>query len=153
MNARTALALLVFAAPLFAAPVPKALKKAPATIEGRWRLESQEANGRPTAPSKGDYNLWVVAGDTMQLVREGDATKEGVYPCLFVSQLRDDGPRTFEYKVDQNGYHRRGVCEVDGDTLRVAFGSTADDAGKLPAAVKSSDSVTVYTFKRVPDTK
>ena len=89
----------------------------------------------------------------MQLVREGDATKEGVYPCRFVSELRDDGPRTFEYKVDQNGYHRRGVCELDGDTLRVAFGSTAADAGKPPAAVKSSDSVTVYTFNRVPDTK
>lgn len=150
---RPALALLLIAAPLIAAPVPKALKRPPASLDGRWRVESHEENGRVMPPPKGDYNLWVVAGDTMQLVREGDTTKEGVYPCRFVSEPRDDGPRTFEYKVDSNGYHRRGVCELDGDTLRVAFGSTADAAGQPPAAVKSGDGVTVYTFRRVTDTK
>jgi uncharacterized protein (TIGR03067 family) len=148
---RTLVALLLFAAPLLAAPVPKALKaKPPASLDGRWKMESQEANGKSGPPSERDYNTWVVAGDTMHLVRDGDATKEGVYPCRFVSDPRDDGPRTFEYKVDQNGYHRRGVCELDGDTLRVAF---SGDANTRPAAVQSSDTVTVYTFKRVPDTK
>jgi hypothetical protein len=102
-----------------------------------------------TAPAT-DYLLWRVSGDTMQLVREGDTSKEGVYPCRLVSEAKEAGPRTFEYKVDANGYHRRGVCELDGDTLRVAFHS---DSNTPPAEVKSGPKATVYTFKRNTATK
>ncbi len=149
---RSALALLLFAVPVFAAPVPKALKQAPATIEGGWRMQSQETGGRQNLPGKGDYNLWKVDGDTMTLIREDNAGKDGVYPCRFTSETNTDGVRTFEYKVDQNGYHRRGVCELNGDTLRIAFGT---DNKTPPAAVKSEpgSGVTVYTFQRVTDSK
>jgi uncharacterized protein (TIGR03067 family) len=135
-----------------AAPVPKALKKPAVTIEGSWRMQSQESGGQPTPPNKGDYNLWVVDGGTMTLIREDNAGKEGVYPCRFTSETNGDGVRTFEYKVDQNGYHRRGVCELDGDTLRVAFGT---DSKTPPKAVKGEggSGVTLYTFQRVTDSK
>ncbi|MCU0704312.1 MAG: hypothetical protein MUF18_10090 [Fimbriiglobus sp.] len=146
---RTLLALLVFAFPLLAAPVPKALKAKPVSIDGDWRWETQEANGQVSPAPKGDYLLWRVAGDTMTLIRESGGP-EGVYTCRFVSEERPDSPRTFEYKVDRNGYHRRGVCELDGDTLRVAFG---DNSNIPPAEVKSGPKTSLYVFKRVIDTK
>lgn len=145
---RLVLAAVLVASGGLAAPVPKAAKKN-ASLDGDWRIESHELNGKASPPPPKDYNLWKVAGDTLQLVREGDTTTEAVYPCKLVSEAKDGGPHTFEYTVNANGYHRRGVCEVDGDTLRVAFGSTADDAGKPPTEVKSTEKVTVYVFKRV----
>lgn len=143
---RTLLALLLVAPALVAAPVPKAIKRTAATIDGDWRMESSEINGKMNPPPGRDYNLWKVQGDTMTLVRENDAAGAGAYPCRFTSEQSGDGARTFEYTVDKNKYHRRGVCELDGDTLRVAFSS---DAGTPPAEVKSGPNVTVYTFKRV----
>ncbi|MFY7954053.1 MAG: hypothetical protein ACOVT5_16240 [Armatimonadaceae bacterium] len=145
---RTLLALLSLAAPLAAAPVPKALKKTPASLDGNWRWESQEKNGKVSQASPSDYCLWKVAGDTMTLVTEKGTMKDE--PCGFASATNADGVRTFEYRVNSNGYHRRGVCELDGDTLRVAY--TADN-NVPPKAVKGEDGVTVYTFRRVTDSK
>jgi uncharacterized protein (TIGR03067 family) len=147
---RTAYALLLFllTLPLAAAPVPKALKKPAATLDGHWRWESQETNGQVSQAPASDYCLWQVAGDTMTLVNEKRTLKDE--PCGFVSEVKGDGVRTFEYKVNSNGYHRRGVCELDGDTLRVAY--TGDNAAP-PPAVKSGPGVTVYTLRRVTDSK
>jgi uncharacterized protein (TIGR03067 family) len=146
---RTFLAFLTVALPLAAAPVPKALVKKVARIDGDWRWESQDNNGNVSPAPKSDFCLWRVAGDTMTLIQEQGASKDE--PCGFVCEPKGEGGlRSFEYKVRSNGYHRRGVCELDGDTLRVAFNSNSDSP---PEAVKSGPSVSVYTFKRVTDTK
>jgi uncharacterized protein (TIGR03067 family) len=143
---RSLFALLLFALPLAAAPVPKAVKKSPATLEGHWRWESQETNGRVTAAPPSDYCLWKVAGDTMTLTSEQGKMKDE--PCRFETATNGDGVRTFDYTVNSNGYHRRGVCELDGDTLRVAYTS---DNKVPPAAVRGDNGVTIYVFKRVTD--
>ena len=139
---RVAFALLLFAAPLVAAPVPKALKKAPVTLDGSWRWETQENNGKVSPAPNGDFCLWRVAGDTMTLASEKGGMRDE--PCKFVSETNADGVRTFDYTVNSNGYHRRGVCELDGDTLRVAW--TTHDTPAVPNGV-------VYVFKRVTDSK
>lgn len=140
---RTLMTLAALIAPtLSAAPVPKANK--PATLDGDWKWESQERNGQVSPPPQGDFLLWRVEGDTMTLIDESGKLKEE--PCEFVGEQSPDGPRKFEYKVKSNGHHCRGVCEVAGDTLRVAFGS---DNAKPPGEVKSSGSVSVFTLKRV----
>ncbi len=148
MTPRAFVALLLLALPLFAAPVPKALKKTPASLDGHWRWESQETNGKVSAAPPSDYCLWKVAGDTMTLSTEKGTMKDE--PCQLVSATNADGVRAFEYKVNSNGYHRRGVCEVDGDTLRVAY---KGDSKVPPPAVKGDKDVTVYVFKRVTDSK
>ncbi len=140
--------LLLFALPLAAAPVPKALKKAPASLEGNWRWESQETNGKVSPAPPSDYCLWKVAGDNMTLSTEKGTMKDE--PCGLVSATNADGVRAFEYTVNSNGYHRRGVCEVDGDTLRVAY---THDNKVPPAAVKGDNGGVVYVFKRVIDSK
>ena len=139
---RTLVALLLLTCPLVAAPVPKALKKTPASLDGSWRWESQETNGKVSPSSKGDYCLWKVAGDTMTLSTEKGTMKDE--PCKFVSATNADGVRAFEYTVNVNSYHRRGVCELDGDTLRVAW--TTHDTPAVTNGV-------VYVFKRVTDSK
>jgi hypothetical protein len=135
---RYALTLLVFALPLAAAPVPKSLKKPP-PLDGDWRWETEQVNGGPATPSDNGYNLWRVKGDTLQMIRESGAADERASSCLFTSVPREGGSRSFEYTVNSNGYHRRGLCEFDGDCLRVSW--VAHDTG-LPNGV-------VYTFKRV----
>lgn len=146
---RLALLFLVFTAvPVFAAPVPKALKKPPVSLDGDWRWETQERNGQISPASQSDFRLWRVAGEAMTLIQEQGTSKDE--PCRFVSESKDDSLRSFEYKVNSNGYHRRGVCELDGDTLRVAF---SNNPATPPAAVKSTNDVSVYTFRRVTDTK
>jgi uncharacterized protein (TIGR03067 family) len=142
--------LLLSALPLVAAPVPKAVRKASASLDGSWRMVAAERNGKLDPPPEKDYNLWVVAGDTMQLVREKDDSKEGVYACQFISGVNEGGLRTFEYVVHANKHHRRGVCEQDGDTLRVAF---SHDTDTPPAEVKGGKRVTVFHFQRVTDPK
>ena len=141
---------LLFALVGIAAPVPKGIKKTPPSLDGDWRMESMEVNGKMNPPTPREYNIWKVKGEAMQLVREGDTTKEGVYPCRLVSNQPAEGLATFEYTVQQNSYNRRGVCELDGDTLRVAF---EFDASKPPTDLKSGPKATVYTFKRLGEGK
>src|SRR5438046_1611121 len=100
MTARVALALFVTALTAFAAPVPKALKKPPASVEGDWRWETQESNGRVSPASQGDFRLWRVVGETMTLIQEQGTSKDE--PCRFVCEPKDDGLRSFEYKVNSN---------------------------------------------------
>jgi uncharacterized protein (TIGR03067 family) len=146
---RPLLVLAVLAAPLLAAPVPKALVKKATNIEGDWLWESQDNNGKVSPAPDSDFRLWRVAGDTMTLIQRQGTSKDE--PCGLVCEPKGEGGlRSFEYKVRSNGYHRRGVCQVDGDTLRVAFGSNSDTP---PADLKSGPNVSVYTFKRVTDTK
>ncbi len=146
---RPLLALLALASPLLAAPVPKALVKKAVSVDGDWRWESQEQNGNVSPAPKSDFCLWRVAGDTMTLVQTQGTSKDE--PCGLVCEPKGEGGlRSFEYKVRSNGYHRRGVCQVDGDTLRVAFGSNNDTP---PVDLKSGPNVSVYTFKRVTDSK
>lgn len=140
--------LLLCTAPLVAAPVPKALVKKAVSIEGDWLWESQDNNGKISPAPDSDFRLWRVAGDTMTLIQKDGKNKDE--PCGLVCEPKGEGGlRSFEYKVRSNGYHRRGVCELDGDTLRVAFSGNETP----PADLKSGPSVTVYTFKRVTDTK
>lgn len=146
---RAITALLLLAVPLAAAPVPKTLVKKAASMDGDWVWESQENNGKVSPAPKSDFCLWRVAGDTMTLIQMQGTSKDE--PCGLVCEPKGEGGlRSFEYKVRSNGYHRRGVCVLDGDTLKVAFSSS--DANP-PAEVKSGPSVSVYTFKRVTDTR
>jgi uncharacterized protein (TIGR03067 family) len=137
------------AAAALAAPVPKALKK-DAPLDGRWVLDSQVADGT-VAVLPDDQDEWTVSGNTLTIEQKG--RRRGVVRavrCTLESALASAGPRTFEYKVTTNSYHRRGVCEVDGDTLRVAF-STGDSGP--PGEVKSGAGVVLYTFRRLTDSQ
>ena len=64
---RTLLALVLFTVPLAAAPVPKALKKAPASLDGTWEVVEYHSNGNKmnnTVAIK-----WVIDGQNLSIER------------------------------------------------------------------------------------
>ncbi len=142
--------LIVLATPVPAAPVPKGLKKPEAKLEGDWRLETEEQNGK-VGQRSGSHNLWRVTDGQMTLIAENiPQGQKKEYPTVLVSAAVDGGSlRTFDYTVVENKYQRNGVCELDGDTLRIAFGK---DAKARPDKLTSENGGYLYTFKRVqPD--
>lgn len=145
-------ALLTLLAASFAAaaPVPKGLKKPQASLDGDWKLEAEERDGQAGQRS-GSHNLWRVTDGQMILIAEhGAQGQKAEYPTVLVTAPVEGGSlRTFDYTVVENKYQRNGVCEVDGDTLRVAFGKSPT---ARPDKLTSENGGYLYTFKRVkPD--
>lgn len=138
-------AVIAFAGLTTAAPVPKAIKPPPPpALDGEWVLEREDRDGQLGVPPSSRYNRWRVAGGSLVLVADPSPQRDPLYRATLTSEPADAGPRPFEY-VGENGYHRRGVCELTADTLRVAFGKTPTEP---PAAVTSEGGGYLYTFKR-----
>ena len=141
---RTVVALILLAAPLAAAPVPKALKKAEADEErilGRWVCE--QATYGPTeftASHKDDVWTFAPHGE-----KSGQLTPTGTRYSLDYKILpAGDGPRPMDLALNGNKY--LGVYELKDDTLTIAF------AGQRPATPERAKGVFVFTFRRQPDT-
>jgi uncharacterized protein (TIGR03067 family) len=140
------MALLIAFAPGSAAPVPKGIKKS-ATLEGDWQLETEERNGQPTERRGSGHNLWRVKAGVLVLISEDPRKQSSEYPgTLFTELGTGDKPGVFEYTLHANGYHRCGVYDLAGDTLRVAF---SKDPKARPPQLTSDGNGFLYTFKRV----
>ena len=142
-----AVAALAFAfTSAVAAPVPKGVKRA-ATLEGDWQLEAEERNGQPTQRLSSGHNLWRVTTGTLVLIADDPRKQSSEYPGALVTEPGSgDKPGVFEYTLHVNGYHRCGVYELTGDTLRVAF---SKDPKTRPTQLTSEGNGFLYTFKRV----
>jgi uncharacterized protein (TIGR03067 family) len=129
-----------------AAPVPKGIKKS-ATLEGDWQLETEERDGQPTERRSSGHNLWRVKAGVLVLVADDPRKQSSEYPGTLVAEPgTGDQPGVFEYTLHTNGYHRCGVYELSGDTLRVAF---SKDPKARPPQLTSDANGFLYTFKRV----
>jgi uncharacterized protein (TIGR03067 family) len=141
---RTVVALMLLAAPLVAAPVPKSLKKAEPDEErilGRWVCE-QAAYGPAefTASHKNDVWTFAPPGE-----KSGQLTPTGTrYTLEYKILPAADGPRPMDLALSGNKY--LGVYELKDDTLTIAF------AGQRPASLEQAKGVFVFTFRRQPDT-
>jgi hypothetical protein len=134
---RTAVALLLFALPALAAPVPKSLKKPPANPDGVWRWVEYTGDGQGFC-----YDWlardWVIAG-------------EHIFPAVSVEPAHGDkGPPNFTLideghpRLRQWG-DRPAVFEVAGDTLRLCV---AFDGRKELSECKPDTGVGYYVFER-----
>lgn len=56
--------VLVFAVPVVAAPVPKELKKAKPSVDGRWRMTEFTWNGKPVRPW---VDEWTIDGEKITI--------------------------------------------------------------------------------------
>ena len=141
--------LLAVAGSGVAAPVPKALKAKPATLDGEWELTGEERDGNANAKRSSRYNRWQITGNVLVLMADPSPQRDPLYRATLDSKPADGVPRTFEY-TGENGYHRRGVCEVDGDTLRVGF---VPQGKEIPDNLELKNGLTVYELKRLKDDK
>lgn len=146
---RPLLALLVFALPLAAAPVPKAIKARPVTLDGVWQcVEFNGWDGRMKSPDTvGTY--WRIAGDKMSRARKTTAELAAADALEFTLRARDEAdPRLREYVVGANAAPYSTVFERDGDTLRWAW--CTDPKATITACQPAAD-VYYYVFKRVDE--
>lgn len=145
MTRRVLPTALLLACAAVAAPVPKALKK-PATLQGDWRIVGEERNGQPAPRGTSSTSLWRVSEGRLVLISEGRTGPDREFDGVLITTPGDGTrPGAFEYTLHRNGYNRRGVFELDGDTLRVAFGK---DPKTPPERLTSDASGYLYTFER-----
>jgi hypothetical protein len=138
MRALFAVSLVALSA--VAAPVPKALKKPPASPDGVWYLVEFHTDGQVGAVEQVTRD-WVISGEHVFAGR----TAEPAYG--------DRGQPNFTL-LDASRPHLRkwgtnpAVYEVNCDTLRVCY---AHDGRKELTECKPQPGVYCYVFERVKD--
>lgn len=140
---RSLLALVVIAAPLAAAPVPKVFKRASdeERILGKWVCELATSGPTEfTTSHKDDVWLFAPPGEKSAQLTPGGGTISLEYKILPAG----DGLRQVDLALNGNKY--AGVYTLDGDALTIAF------ATQRPATVERTKGVFVFTFRRQSDT-
>ncbi len=147
-----ALVALLFAsaAPLVAAPVPKALKNSP-TLEGKWVTVERHVGGSDMTASPW---VWEVAGtklSTFGQQRDGTLTPDFTTDAITLSAPDPAKPSEVDY-LYTSGERKilwRGLMEWDGEGFVICFGEQEKDR---PTEVKNDRSVySYYRFKRLAD--
>ena len=133
------LLILLLAMPAAAAPVPKGIKKN-STPDGTWKLVEFWSNGQK-GTAQGMTSVWVLEGEAFYV---GPKQKSS-YWQLTIPDPNNPKVRRFTYGRTGTSSYPAAV-EVDGDTLRFAYGSsgTVSVTEAKPAA-----NVYYYEFTRV----
>lgn len=146
------LILLVCAAPLAAAPVPKALTKPRPVMQGPWEVVERWNDGKPVKSSGPEF--WVIGSDQYSTY---DAISDG--PKLWIPANKGtSGKLTFPdpqdpmaFDTTTAGSHRVGRFELDGDTLRVCLAFLGNNT--RPVEVKPDAGMIYIKFQRVDESK
>ena len=140
--------LLLFALPLFAAPVPKAVKAKPSTEDGVWEWVEFNGNDGKMQYSIQKPTYWRIEGGRMSVGKRSvdELFREPLPHTVSVRDERQPNLRTH----DTGGAKHSAVLEVDGDTLRFAY---AVDTTKAITECKPADGVYYYVFQRVKQDK
>lgn len=126
-----------------AAPVPKEIKKADdtTTLLGKWETVTADYSGKP--------------GMTGAVFRFDADGAGGVTPPMTPTEISakytldsTSNPKRFEWALGSGG-KSIGTYELNGDVLKVAFGSN----GKQPANAAPGADVSFYEMKRVKPEK
>ena len=139
---RRLVVLLLFALPAVAAPVPKALKKPPASPDGAWHLVAINSDGVDGSVENMGRD-WVLGGENFLLgYKEMPDHAKHLNPNF--TRRDPDRPHLRLWHKEP------AVYEVDGDTLRVAY---AHDGRKELSECKTGPGIHHYTFTRVKAAK
>ena len=127
---------LLLAVPLvFAAPVPKELKKDTPALNGSWKVTGLTFNG--AALGGLNNSVWTFDGDSLT-VGNGNG---GATPARTIKTDPTASPKHFEF--DGRG-NTLGIYEIKGDALTIAIGQ---QRGARPTEFAGPDLI-VYTFAR-----
>lgn len=147
-----ALLMLVVAAPVGAAPVPKALKKQP-LLCGVWVVVDRQNNGTRIDWKKQEF--WVFDTDEIrfydgipaEVPPNDEAYREVTEKWVFPDST---DPTALDAGVGEPTFNI-GRVECDGDTLRIAFALELRNG--RPVAVTPSVGVAYIEFRRVDPEK
>ena len=129
------------ALPAVAAPVPKALKKPPASPDGHWHLIEFSSNGTPETSLHGFARHAVIKDELLTWFRDGQQSPHASEKFAIIDPARPH--------VRRWGYNP-GVYEMDGDTLRACcrYGG-----GEELTECKPGKGIHYYVFERVKEEK
>jgi uncharacterized protein (TIGR03067 family) len=136
-----AFAMLLAAPSLFAAPVPKEVRKVE-KFEGTWKVVGLDSRG--TANAIGDDSYWTIDDAGMLHLHTGAARMQGVPSNIRMTF--DRKLRSVNYTELNGGHDYPGLFEIDGDTLKMCFTLTG---AVRPAAIGTGPDINLWTFKRV----
>lgn len=133
----------------FAAPVPKAVSKAP-KLDGKWEIAELNANGTDVTA----YNPWVweIDGERVNTFfnKNGRLLASDQDEKTALVRPSGGGPTDIDYVLDRGGNKLvfQGLIAVVGDELTVCF---SDPGLDRPAEAKVGKSVQYLRFTRVTD--
>jgi uncharacterized protein (TIGR03067 family) len=131
-------ALLLTIPLLVAAPVPKDFKKPVPKLDGAWRLNGLELNGRQLG---GNQNaVWRFDGD--QLTIENPNALGATAPRPITTDAKAS-PKHFQFG---NAGNQLGVYEIKGDALVICL---SQQQGVRPPDAAGGQNVIRYLFTRV----
>ena len=147
---RTVVALVVFlAGGVFAAPVPKALKKALPTADGVWECVEYNYDGR-SDDVPDHLKFCKVVGENVLGGRELEDGIPRGDPAVFAFRTDDPAHPTRQTLVYDSGWTLSAVVELDGDTFRWAIST---ERGRTLAECKPGLDVRYHVFQRVKTEK
>lgn len=124
------------------APVPKHLKKKPASPDGTWRLTEFWSNGQQ-GKVDGMVPVWVLEGEVFYIGTKQESN--------FWHLVTPDPDKPTQRKFGAgraNTPTMPAAVEVDGDTLRFCYNG---DPKATLTECKPAANVCYYVFTRVPD--
>jgi hypothetical protein len=138
---RALVALLLFALPVFAAPVPKGLKKGPPPKpDGAWTLVEFDSDGKG-GNAQGMVQDWFIEGEHIFVGAKVEPAHGAKGPPNF-TVTDPDRPHLRKWGTSAAAYE----LSDDGDTLRAGY---AHDGRKELTECKPQQGVHFYVFKRV----
>jgi len=144
---RILLALLLFAPPALAAPVPKDFRKLP-KLDGKWKIVEYSSSGRDIKTSSILNQTWEFDGEKLSITRNTTAKKPFKPSEIKVKTDVKSKPMAFDY-IFATGTVRKGVYEVDGDTLVICLRLSTVPAQERPTTLDGGVGLLRYVLKRV----
>jgi hypothetical protein len=136
---RPLFALLLFALPALAAPVPKALKKPSQSLDGYWYLTEAVENGVPQVVGNSYCRHTLIRGEKYASAMSGRPKPSDDEDF---KMLDPDRPQLRLWQA------RPSVFEADGDTLRGCF---ATDGRAELTECQPGKGVTYYVYERMKE--
>jgi hypothetical protein len=136
--------LLLLAVSVWAAPIPKQLKKKGLGLNGTWEAQSIMV-GNVTYPIRRPM-LWKIDG----VVAISDFNDDVTNKEYELIPLDAEFPRSLNLIVTKNGQKltHLGIGELDGDTWKFCLNISPDNTVR-PIRMEQNKDVYLYTFKRV----
>ena len=116
------------------------LRQETKTIEGRWRLESVEENGKPV--DLGEHRpRWVIKGNTVQY---------GGDPLAELKLDPSSSPKCIDLNWTKPKRSYEGIYSLDGETLKLCVNRDTEGAKDRPQdfATEGKSNLRLLTFKR-----
>jgi len=153
---RFAFCLLLCAAPVLAAPVPKVK---PTVLDGTWEMTENDFYGQRKPDDL--WLLWVIAGDKLYVVRDRDMLKklnDGEKTEALAFEIRFPDPKdSSAFDLVQNAGKPEdekvyaGRLELKDDKLILCYPVKTSE--KRPAVCRRADGLSWNVYKRVSDPK